>query len=122
MLQNQSPRNESFLQTELKQRRVRNKRRTIPSKPIHPKPCHCIKFLHGTEHHFRLFPKRKQNLILRPTPFLQHVDFGIPNGFRNCTFGLKGHSEGHLQRVKPQQLHFLHKGSQVGAENKRPSF
>ncbi|KOM58226.1 hypothetical protein LR48_Vigan11g126000 [Vigna angularis] len=24
------------------------------------------------------------------------------------------------KRVKPQQLHFLHKGSQVGAENKRP--
>ncbi|WVZ15819.1 hypothetical protein V8G54_013385 [Vigna mungo] len=44
-------------------------------------------------------------------PFLQHVDFGIPNGFRNSTFSLKGHSEGHLQRVKPQQLHFLHKGS-----------
>ncbi|KAG2384067.1 uncharacterized protein HKW66_Vig0151700 [Vigna angularis] len=35
-------------------------------------------------------------------------------------FAEGGHNEGHLQRVKPQQVHFLHKGSQVGAENKRP--
>jgi len=120
MLQHQSPRNESFLQTVQKQRRVRNKRRTIPSKPTRPKPRHCIKLLQGTEHHRRLFPKRNQNLILRPTPFLQDGDFGIPKGFGNSPFGHKGHSEGHLQRVKPQQLHFLQGGSQVEAENQRP--
>lgn len=72
----------------------------VPAKSTHPKPQNRIELVQGSQHDVGLILKGSENLVVRPTPSLKGVNFGVPKGFGESPFGEQGDGEADFGRIK----------------------